>query len=65
MSLAACVNGDYGTHCQEECGNCKPNSSVCDKVSGACPAGCDIGFSGSLCKEGMYYSSFFSLNYNV
>ncbi|KAH3892707.1 hypothetical protein DPMN_016832, partial [Dreissena polymorpha] len=45
-----CVPGTYGTYCTETCGNCK-NASTCNPTTGQCPSGCDVGYTGSTCKD--------------
>ncbi|KAH3843798.1 hypothetical protein DPMN_117329 [Dreissena polymorpha] len=46
----SCVQGTYGTYCSETCGNCR-NASICNPTTGQCPSGCDVGYTGSMCKD--------------
>lgn len=48
----ACVDGSYGNYCENGCGNCKLTALVCDKVTGRCPQGCDVGWNPPLCQDG-------------
>lgn len=43
-----CTDGFYGSECKTVCGPCKDND-VCDKVSGRCPNGCQIHWTGDRC----------------
>ena len=45
-----CSSGTYGSACKP-CGQCK-NDVVCDRVSGQCPSGCEVGWSGTRCDQG-------------
>ena len=49
-SFLDCSSGTYGSACKP-CGQCK-NDVVCDSVSGQCPPGCEIGWSGTRCDQG-------------
>ena len=50
--LAACPSGRYGYNCQE---NCSSNCGVlerCDRVTGQCEGGCQLGWKGTTCDTG-------------
>lgn len=49
----ACKTGSYGVNCNGTCGHCR-NSYECFHIDGLCMNGCEVGFSGSMCKSGMY-----------
>lgn len=49
----ACNAGSYGVNCNETCGHCR-NSYECFHIDGLCMNGCEVGYSGSMCKSGMY-----------
>lgn len=45
-----CVDGRYGKDCENVGGKCKDNG-ICDKATGVCPAGCEVGWMISLCDQ--------------
>ncbi|XP_064626628.1 receptor-type tyrosine-protein phosphatase F-like isoform X2 [Lineus longissimus] len=45
-----CEGGQFGINCEYSC-HCK-NDAVCDKKTGSCPSGCDLGWSGEACQLG-------------
>lgn len=47
--LKACPDGRYGYNCQEKCNlNCGV-SYRCDRATGQCEGGCQIGWKGQTC----------------
>lgn len=63
LNLAACDDGTYGTDCAWRCGWCK-DYMACDKVTGQCPAGCQTGWTGSMCTQSRllrYKTCFFKM----
>ena len=53
--LTECDGGKFGQNCDETCGKCV-NGEHCDHVNGTCFNGCDRGFKGFNCNEGMIYN---------
>ena len=51
-TITACVGGTYGSDCNETCGNCK-NQADCYFTTGHCNDGCDPGYEGDLCIQGI------------
>lgn len=47
-----CDGRTYGLNCIQTCGACI-NNSYCHHISGMCPWGCDNGFQGMNCNEGI------------
>lgn len=57
--LIACPDGRYGINCQEQCNvNCGV-SYRCDRVTGQCEGGCQVGWKGETCDTSK--GSFFHL----
>jgi len=54
MLLTGCPVGLYGSECTEMCSaNCK--TQPCEPAAGMCIGGCQPGFTGDRCTEGLYY----------
>ena len=47
-----CDGGMFGKHCNETCGKCL-NDGLCHHINGSCFNGCDSGYSGINCTEGI------------
>lgn len=48
-----CGEGWYGVNCSQQCkGHCKDNAA-CNHMTGQCDKGCDSGWTGNLCDEGL------------
>ena len=54
LFLTECSGGTYGADCAGLCGNCLYGGD-CDKRTGNCTSGCNPGYYGSLCTEGIIY----------
>ena len=50
--ILACQEGFYGYRCQTRCGFCL-NKTVCAGVTGKCDEGCDPGYQGEDCGQGV------------
>lgn len=49
-----CNNNTYGPRCSSKCGNCLYlYGEQCDHVTGQCSRGCDVGYHGDHCDQGM------------
>ena len=51
--IIACSRGTYGLNCSETCSNCKYQS--CSSVTGVCRAGCNGGWKGDKCNQGIRF----------
>ena len=51
MCLIECPPGTYGNNCSGTCGHCLDNS-LCDRASGVCGDGCELGYMPDLCQSG-------------
>ena len=49
-SASGCSAGQYGSECQQQCGQCK-DSGTCNTVTGICPDGCDRGWTTLYCND--------------
>ena len=49
-SASGCSAGQYGSECQQLCGQCK-GSSACNRLTGVCPDGCDPGWTTLYCNN--------------
>lgn len=66
-----CRGGWYGVNCSQQCsGHCKDNAT-CNYVTGQCDKGCEVGWTGTLCEQGIfssflccagYYKTFIHIN---
>lgn len=54
MVLIVCKIGLYGVNCNGICGYCC-NLYECFYIDGLCMNGCEVGYSGLMCKLGMYF----------
>ena len=50
---SVCDKFRYGQNCSEECGHCKDNKT-CNPIDGVCNNSCSPGFTGEMCKKGIY-----------
>lgn len=54
MLLTGCPVGLYGSGCSDICSaNCR--TQPCEPAVGMCLGGCQPGFTGDRCTEGLYY----------
>ena len=52
--LSECPVGKHGLECAHICStHCAGPTNACDHVDGSCDQGCDAGYKGQLCTEGM------------
>ena len=49
--ILECSDGTFGFNCNMACGMCY-NNETCDRKSGVCPTGCDVGYKTENCDEG-------------
>ncbi|XP_078327321.1 uncharacterized protein LOC111115469 [Crassostrea virginica] len=49
IGVRACRSGKYGKNCNNSCGFCSDQND-CSHVNGTCLSGCDLGYTGALCK---------------
>lgn len=55
----ACPDSRYGYNCQQECGvNCEVPYR-CDRVTGQCQEGCQVGWKGATCDKSSFFLSIF------
>lgn len=52
LLFVECDNGTFGHDCTRNCGKCVLNEQ-CDHVTGVCPNGCNRGYQGIHCTEGI------------
>ncbi|XP_078656667.1 uncharacterized protein LOC144902899 [Branchiostoma floridae x Branchiostoma belcheri] len=54
LYICACLDGWYGTYCEQECGHCYL-SQTCNSLDGICPSGesyvCAAGYNGTMCDQ--------------
>ena len=50
--IKECAFGTYGQDCSMVCGQCREMSD-CSNVNGICESGCNPGYIGFNCKEGL------------
>lgn len=50
--VTGCDGGKYGPGCSLTCGACI-NDTQCHHINGSCPHGCNLGFQGQKCDEGL------------
>lgn len=48
--ISVCIDHYYGFDCSTPCGKCT-NNSVCNKVTGHCPNGCQSHWKGEKCNS--------------
>ena len=53
LTVSECDNGTFGIDCSERC-YCADNAP-CNKTTGLCPAGCELGYIGDYCHFGKTY----------
>ena len=53
ISITECQSGTFGSNCNDTCGNCL-NGTSCNRETGVCALGCADGYTGSVCKTGIY-----------
>ena len=54
MNLTECNMNMYGANCSLSCGNCR-GKGQCHHVNGSCLEGCDSGFQGDTCLQGISF----------
>ena len=52
LNLTECNANMYGANCSLSCGNCR-GTDQCHHVNGSCLEGCDPGFQGDKCSQGI------------
>ena len=52
FTFSACRNKTYGANCSEECGYCL-NDAICHHINGSCKTGCEAGWKGDSCIDGI------------
>lgn len=54
--IIACREGWFGVNCSQQCsGHCRDNAT-CNHVTGQCDGGCNAGWTGTLCEQGIFFS---------
>lgn len=54
---SACRKGWYGVNCSQQCeGHCRDNNT-CNHVTGQCDRGCDAGWTGMMCNQGICFEN--------
>lgn len=48
-----CPLGNHGPDCVYKCSGKCLGGVVCNRTTGKCDTGCDIGYTGELCEAGM------------
>lgn len=49
-----CRGGWYGVNCSQQCsGYCK-DKATCNHMTGQCDRGCDAGWTGATCEQGIF-----------
>lgn len=54
--LTECDGRKYGENCSIPCGNCLLYEQ-CNPINGTCINGCDNGYQGLNCTEGIFFTS--------
>ena len=54
--ISECDVGYYGLNCEQICNehNCR-DGAICNHDNGHCPRGCQPGYMGPMCMEGLYH----------
>jgi hypothetical protein len=47
-----CSDNHYGPDCSQTCGKCREDKQ-CHHINGSCSDGCDTGYKGDKCDEGV------------
>lgn len=59
VHFTACPHGVYGINCEDKCSiNCGVPGQ-CDRVTGECEKGCQVGWKGSTCDKSTRFRVFF------
>lgn len=64
VHFTACLHGVYGINCEQ---NCSTNCGVpgkCDRVTGKCEKGCQVGWKGSTCDTSTMFCFLAATNQN-
>ena len=61
-NLAECDALSHGANCSILCGSCI-NFKQCHHINGTCLNGCDRGFQGEKCKEGISTSMTYTIRF--
>lgn len=54
-----CDKGTYGLGCIHNCSSHCLNDVTCNKTTGICDHGCEVGYSGMLCETGLKFKHLF------
>ncbi|XP_061165603.1 receptor-type tyrosine-protein phosphatase epsilon-like [Saccostrea echinata] len=57
LNFRECGDRKFGEACSKDCGVCL-DYQQCDHINGICPAGCDRGYVGTLCKDACLLGTF-------
>ena len=51
--LVECSDGTFGADCSKQC-HCRNVDEICNKTTGRCLSGCNVGYKGPGCNQGMF-----------
>ena len=49
-----CPEGLYGSNCRQNCSLTCGDPGKCDKLTGHCNGGCQVGWTGAMCEKGYH-----------
>ena len=49
-----CQQGLYGSNCRQNCSLTCGDPGKCDKMTGHCNGGCQVGWTGAMCEKGYH-----------